>query len=126
MLRVAAGPPGSHAISGSWRTQKISEASENALTVTYKSTTDGLMSRQTGESYDAKFDGKDYLIKGDPSVTTVLLTKVSDRFFDQTDKRDGKIVDVIHWTVSADGKTITEKLENRETGRITTYIRTKQ
>ncbi len=36
LLRVAAGPSGSHAISGSWSFQKLN-ASENALTVTYKS-----------------------------------------------------------------------------------------
>ena len=125
MLRIAAGPAGSHAISGSWRTQKLSGTSENALMVTYKSTTDGLMmSRPTGESYDAKFDGKDYPQKG-ASGYTVSLTKVSDRSFDEVSKRDGKIVEVIHWTMSADGKTITEKLENKETGRTTTYVRIK-
>ena len=35
LTRVAAGPSGSHAISGSWRIQKV-DASESALAVTYK------------------------------------------------------------------------------------------
>jgi hypothetical protein len=126
-VRVAAGPAGSHAISGSWRMQKMLSESENALMVTFKSTTDGLMmSRPTGGSYDAKFDGKDYPVKGNPNVSTVSLTKVSDRSFDETYKRDGKIVAVYHWTVSADGKAITEKTENKETDRTSTGIRIKQ
>jgi hypothetical protein len=124
--RVAAGPAGSHAISGAWRTQKVLSESENAMTVTYMSTTGGLMmSRPTGSSFDAKFDGKEYPFKGNPNVSTVSLTKVNDRSFDETYKRDGKIVTVYHWTVSADGKTITEKAENKETGRTVTYIRSK-
>jgi len=126
MIRVAAGPAGSHAISGSWQPQKVLSESENALTVTYKSTTDGLMmSTPTGDSFEAKFDGKDYPAKGNPNVSTVSLTKVNDRSFDETLKRDGKIVAVYHWTVSGDGKAITEKAENKETGRTTTYVRIK-
>jgi len=122
-VRVAAGPAGSHAISGSWRVEKVS-GPEN--TVTYKTSTDGLtMSRPDGGFYDAKFDGKDYPVKGNPDLTTVSLTKVSDHSFVETSKRDAKIVSVVHWTVSADGKTITEKLENKETGRTNTYIRIK-
>jgi len=126
MIRVAAGPAGSHAISGSWQPQKVLSESENALTVTYKSTTDGLMmSTPTGDSFEAKFDGKDYPAKGNPNISTVSLTKVNDRSFDETFKRDGKVVGVTHWTVSADGKTITEKRENKETGLTGTYIRIK-
>jgi hypothetical protein len=126
-IRVAAGPAGSHAISGSWRMQKVLSESESALMVTFKSTTDGLMvSFPTGGSYDAKFDGKDYPFKGSPNISTVSLTKVNDRSFDETRKGDGKIVYVYHWTVSADGKTMTEKAENKVMGRTTTYIRTKQ
>ena len=62
--RVAAGPPGSHAISGSWQ-EKGFVFPEKYLIVTYKSTPNGLvMSNPSGGSFDAKFDGKDYPIKG--------------------------------------------------------------
>src|SRR5262249_2168446 len=54
--RVAEGPAGSHAISGSWRGEKLQDFSPDALIFTYKSTGDGLSMRAgTGESYDAKF-----------------------------------------------------------------------
>ena len=65
--RVSSGPAGSHAMSGSWRTEKVNSISSNGLTVTYQGTADGLkMSDLNGNSYDAKFDGKEYPIQGDP------------------------------------------------------------
>src|SRR6202142_3558262 len=61
LTRVSKGPAGSHAVSGSWRMAKVNTVSENGLTVTFQGTEDGLkMSDPNGESYDAKFDGKDY------------------------------------------------------------------
>jgi hypothetical protein len=126
LSRVAAGPSGSHAISGSWRIQKAN-VSENALTVTYKSSPNGLMmSDPMGESFDAKFDGKDYPVKGVPAGYTVSLTKVNDRSIDATNKRDGKIVGVDHITVSADGKTMSIQSENKVQGTTATYTATKQ
>jgi hypothetical protein len=125
LIRVAAGPSGSHATSGSWRIQKVS-ASENALTFTYKSSPDGMMMSDTiGESYDAKFDGKDCPIKGATGYT-VSLTKVNDRSIDETYKRDGKIVTVNHLTVSADGKTMSTKSENKVQGTTTAFTCIKQ
>jgi hypothetical protein len=125
LIRVAAGPSGSHSISGSWRIQKVN-ASENALMVTYKSSPDGLMMTDPiGESFDAKFDGKDYPIKGATGYT-VSLTKVNDRSIDATNKRDGKVVSVAHMTVSADGKTLSVKQENKVQGTTLTYTAAKQ
>jgi hypothetical protein len=125
LIRVAPGPSGSHATSGSWRTQKVN-ATDNALTVTYKSSPDGLMMTDAiGESFDAKFDGKDYPIKGATGYT-VSLTKVNDRAIIETDKRDGKVVAVTHMTVSADGKTLTIKSENKVRGTTTTFAAAKQ
>ena len=125
--RVAAGPAGSHAISGSWRIAKVDSASENALLITYKCSAEGLaMSMQTGESYEAKFDGKDYPVKGDPGGSVVSLKKVSDYSIEETTKRDGKVVAVSYMTVSADGKTLTAKSENKERGGTFTFVAVKQ
>jgi hypothetical protein len=61
LMRVEKGSAGSHATSGGWRDEKVGTISDNGLTFTYKAMPDGLsMSDQTGESYTAKFDGKDY------------------------------------------------------------------
>ena len=118
--RVKPGPPGSHALSGSWRTSKVDAISNNGLTVTYQGTADGLkMSDPNGNSYDAKFDGKDYPIQGDPGHTLVSLKRIGDDTIEETDKRDGKIVGINRMTVSKDGKSIqvefTDKLHDTTT-----------
>jgi len=68
--RVAKGPAGSHAISGSWRTTKIDSVSDNGLSFTYKVEGDSLtMTTPTGQSYTAKLDGTEAPYKGDPGPT---------------------------------------------------------
>ncbi len=125
--RVAPGPAGSHALSGSWRMQKANAVSDNALSYTYKGSAEGLtMKAATGETYDAKFDGKDYPIKGDRAGSTVSLKKVSDSAIVETIMRDGKIVQVNHMTVSADGKSLTVKSEEPERGTTSTFVARKQ
>lgn len=107
LKRVAAGAPGSHLISGSWKAEKVSEISDVGATVTYKMTAGGLQMNWNGQSYDAKFDGKKYLTTNDPGKTWVSLKRVSDNTIEETDTRDGHVVDVYRMTVSADGKTMT-------------------
>ncbi|MGB2620266.1 MAG: hypothetical protein WBC57_24010, partial [Candidatus Acidiferrales bacterium] len=54
-IRVAKGPAGSNAISGSWRMVKMETVSDNAITWTYKVNGDELtMTTPTGQSYTAK------------------------------------------------------------------------
>jgi hypothetical protein len=120
--RVAKGPAGSHAISGSWRATKAGEFSDSAVTVTFKSTADGLsMSSPTGESYDAKFDGKDYPVKGDRGGTMVY-----DRTIEETAKRDGKVVGVARLAVAPDGRTLNFTYDDKERGTTMTYQAKKQ
>ena len=121
--RIAEGPPGSHEISGTWQI-------ENRIIVlmnTYKSMPDGLIfSGSAGPSWDAKFDGKDYIVKGTTAGTTISLNKVNERMIDATFKRNGKIIAVVHLTVSADGNTMTGVAEDKEKGTTTTSTQTKQ
>lgn len=125
--RVAPGPAGSHAVSGSWRTAKVNSVSSNGLTVTYQGTADGLkMSDPNGNSYDAKFDGKDYPIQGDPGHTMVSLKRIGDDTIEETDKRDGKVVGVSHMTVSKDGKSIQVEYTDKQRGTATSFTMEKQ
>jgi hypothetical protein len=127
LSRTAAPPAGAHAVSGSWRTEKFDTISDNGLTFTIEGTADGLaMSSPTGIMYDAKFDGNDYPLKGDPTIDMVSLKKVSDREVIETDKRGGKIITVSTMTVSADGKTLSMKNEDKEHGTTMTFTATKQ
>jgi hypothetical protein len=105
--RVAEGPSGSHAISGSWRIAKVDTVSDNGLTFTFKLTADTVeMTSPTGQSYTAKLDGTDAPYNGDPGTTSVSVKKKGPNTIEETDKRDGKVISVSVMTVSADGKTM--------------------
>jgi hypothetical protein len=114
-------------VSGAWRTSKVDTISNNGLTVTFQGTADGLkMSDPNGNSYDAKFDGKDYPIQGDPGHTMVSLKRIGDDTIEETDKRDSKVVGINRMTVSKDGKTIAVEYTDKERGTKTTFTMEKQ
>ena len=116
--RAGPAPAGAHAASGSWRITKSQNTSANARTITYKSTPDGMSySTPTGQSYTAKFDGKEVPVAGDPGGTTVSLKKVNANTFVETDQVKGKVVEVDHWTVGPDGKTMKVEWERKDSGR---------
>ena len=87
---------------------RIASATEGSVTVSfdYGMTADGLTMSSNGQSYNAKFDDKQYLTQGDPSKTMVNLKKVSDTEVLETDSRGGKPVETEDMTISADGKTM--------------------
>jgi hypothetical protein len=127
MRRVARGPAGAHAYSGSWRSDKIDTMSTNALTLSFQVTASNfIMTAATGETYEAKFDGKDYPVKGDRGGSVVSLTKISENSIDEIVKRDGKMVAVNHMTVSEDGKTMAVKSDDKERGTTTSYVMIRQ
>jgi hypothetical protein len=112
--RLTAAPEGANKTSGSWKPDKMESASESMMTVIYKVTDDSLsMSDPTGDSYTAKFDGKDYPYKGDPGITSVSLKKINDNTIEETDKREGKVVSVARLMVSPDGKTMNLEGEDK-------------
>jgi GH15 family glucan-1,4-alpha-glucosidase len=124
--RVGKALAGANATSGSWRINKIKE-SENGLATTYKMSGDELsMSTPTGTSYTAKLDGKDYPVKGAYGYDSVSLKRVDERTIEETDKRGGKIIEVVKISVAPDGKKMTVVETNRLTGRTSTYIAEKQ
>ncbi len=56
--KVAQGPKGSHAVSGSWKMAKIDTISDNGVVFTYRVSGNQLtMSTPTGQSYTATMDG---------------------------------------------------------------------
>jgi hypothetical protein len=125
--RVAKGPSGAHAISGSWRTEKATDASESISTITFKGIDNGLqMSQANGISYSAKFDGKDYPYKGDPGVTSVSLHRIDDRHVQESDKENGKTVVVVDITVAPDGRTMTSVINDKRAGTTFTVVSDKQ
>jgi hypothetical protein len=125
--RVAKGPAGSHAISGSWRTSKMDSFSDNGLAVTYKVEGESLtMTNPTGQSYTAKLDGTDAPYKGDPGTTSVSVKRMDKSTIEESDKRDGKVIGVARMTVSADGKSMAISYDDKLHGTTSKIVAQKQ
>jgi hypothetical protein len=125
--RVAKGPAGSHAISGSWRTTKVEGLSDNATVWTYKVNGDEItMTNPTGQSYTAKLNGSDAPFKGDPGTTSVSVKMKGTDTLEETDKRDGKVIGVFRMTVAADGKTAKASFDDKLRNTTTDFDVTKQ
>ncbi|TBR40310.1 MULTISPECIES: hypothetical protein [Dyella] len=127
MAKVAAGPAGAHALSGSWRTTKYEGVSDNALTMNFKED-GGMLSMDSpmGTSYSARLDGSDAPYKGDPGIDSVAVMKKGKNTIVETDKRQGKVIDVVTMTVQPDGKTMKVGIEDKLHGTHSEFIAMKQ
>lgn len=132
MIRVpkAKRPPaGSHAISGTWRTSKLESLSDAALLFTFKVEGDSLgMSNPTGQSYTAKLDGTEAPYKGDAGINSVSVMRLGKYTFEETDKRDGKVVKTkrVMLVTPGDGKTMDMIVTDNIRGTSTLLVATKQ
>jgi hypothetical protein len=63
---------------------------------------------------------------GTDSAISVSLKRIDDRTIEETDKRDGRVVDVSKMTVAPDGKSMTVVAPNKLTDRTSTYVAKKQ
>jgi len=125
--RVAQGPAGSHKISGSWRTTKMENLSDNAIVWTYKISGDEItMTNQTGQSYKAKLNGTDVRMKGDPGITSVSVKMIGNDTLQETDKRGSKVIGVFKMTVAGDGKTAKASFEDKQQNATTEFEVIKQ
>jgi hypothetical protein len=126
-VRVAKGPAGSHAISGSWRASKVENVSDNGLMFTYKVDGDMLtMTTPTGQSYNAKLDGTDAPYKGDPGTTSVSVKRINKSTIEETDKRDGKVINVSRITVISGGKSMKIAVDDKLHGTTSSFVAAKQ
>ena len=107
--RVGPAPAGAHAMSGSWMPGSLSSANDALSIVAYTMTSDGFSMKSNGQSYDAKFDGKQYPITGDPGGTKVTLKRIDDHTVQETDYRMGKVVDEIHLAAVGSALELTDK-----------------
>ncbi len=127
IMRVAKGPAGSHATSGSWRTASIQSVSDSGLSRTYKTERDSLsMTDPAGDSYTAKMDGSDAPYKGDPGITSISVKKMGANTIQETEKRDGKVINVTETTVAPDGKTAKIVVHDKLHGTTISFVANKQ
>jgi hypothetical protein len=125
--RIAKGPANSHAISGSWRESKLDNLSDNAILLTLKLEGDTLsMNTPTGASYSAKLDETDTPYEGDPGITSVSIKRLGKNCFQETDKRDGKVISVAKITVAPDGRSMTIAVTDKLHGTTSVFPALKQ
>jgi hypothetical protein len=123
---VGIAPLGVHAVSGSWQVLKVA-TSENDQLFTYKTTgAEFTMTDPTGDTYTAKFVGADYPVNGAFGYNAVSLKKINDHTIEETDKRDGTVLDVSTMTVSPDGKRMTIVDVDKRSDRTSTFVAKKQ
>jgi hypothetical protein len=123
--RLTAGPAGSHPVSGTWQQEQFT-GSDAMRTVEYHMTADGFQMHWNGQSYDAKFDGKEYPVVGDPGKTSVSVKRVNANTVEETDRRHGKIVDEIRLAAASDGKSIAVTDKDLAHGQTMTFTLDKQ
>jgi hypothetical protein len=124
--RRAPAPPGSHRASGSWQPNSLQDVNEAARTFAYQMTNDQFSMHWNGQSYNAKFDGKQYPVQNDPGNTMVKVKKLNDHTVDETDSRQGKVTDEIHLAAATDGKSIEVTDNDVIHHQITTFTLDKQ
>ncbi len=121
--RLAPGPKGSHAISGTWQRDKLNSLSMSGQIVTYKVSAAGVkMSGGDGTSYEAKFDGVQVPVQGDVGKTMVSLKTPNARTLEESDFNNGKLTGVYTITISADGKTLNTFYESKRDGRSSSLV----
>ena len=125
--RVAKGPSGSNAISGSWRISKFESLSDNAITWTYKVSGDELtMSSPTGQFYTAKLNGTEAPFNGDPETDKVSVKLIGKDRLEEIDKRGDKVMSVAKSTLDGDGKTLKIVVEDKLRGTTSQFVAVKQ
>jgi hypothetical protein len=124
--RRAAGPAGSHRASGAWQPGELREANDAVRTVAYQMTNEQFSMHANGQSYNAKFDGKEYPVHNDPGKTTVTLKRIDDHTIQETDHRLGKVTDEIRLAAAKDGKSIEVTDNDLIAHQITTFTLEKQ
>lgn len=121
MSRIAAGAAGAHAISGSWKNEAVSSASEASLTATIR-LADGVFSFMsgTGYRYEARLGGPAVPIIGDLAGATATVRQLADGSIEEAEHINGEASSITTLTPPTDGE-MTIKFENLKSGTTTTY-----
>jgi hypothetical protein len=84
---------------------KLEDADGGLKVVSDRVEADG---KTTHFEYTAKFDAKEYPVKGDPGRDTVSVKKIDDYTLEMTNRKAGKITTVIRAVYGKDGKSRVE------------------
>ena len=111
--RVSAPAKGAHGISGEWRMTDgdVSNHAEDSIFSVSGNTF--VMSDRMGRSFSARLDGTDSPYKGSDEFNSVSLKKIDDRTIEETDKKNGVVMNVSRWSVGSDGKTMHVRFDDK-------------
>src|SRR3981081_551087 len=87
------------------QTAKLEAVDGGMKVVSDRIETDG---KTTHFEWTAKFDGKDYPVKGDPARDAVSVKKIDDYNLESSNKKGGKVLSLIKAVYAKDGKSRTE------------------
>jgi hypothetical protein len=65
---------------------------------------------RTQWEWTAKFDGKEYTVKGDADRDAISLKKIDDNTIEVTNKKNGKLTNTMRIVVAKDGKSRTNEV----------------
>lgn len=121
MSRIAVGATGSHAISGSWKNEAVTDVSEASLTATMH-LVDGVFSFRSGNgySYEARLGGPAVPITGDLAGATATARQLANGSIEVTDHIAGEATSTMTLTPPADGAMMI-RIENLKVGTTTSY-----
>jgi len=92
---------------------------------TYSMSADSFTMSRNGQGYEAKFDGNQYQIAGDPRHDRVSVRKLGPTQIEEREYQAGKLVQIATLSVSADGKSMDIDTIEVATGHKDHYKRTK-
>ncbi len=125
--RIDKEPPGTHALTGTWQIAKFDSYSDSAMTVSYHSHKDFMnWSSPTGESYSAKMDGSEAVMKGDSGATHITVKMSAPNVLEETVLYKGTVVGTTKTTVDATGKSATVEWTDKRMESSGSYVMLKQ
>jgi len=107
--------PGTGLIGG-WKSTKVKLSNPNSLTLQSNGGEVTLTISAIKATCHANWDGKDYPATGPtvPDGITVAVSKSGPNSFKLVEKYKGKVLEIIHYQLAADGKSMTAKGTNGE------------
>jgi hypothetical protein len=112
--RVLDGAPGSHPVSGTWQLLDT-DVTNHAEDTTFK-VTDGtlVMTDLMGGAYSAKLDGTQAPYSGNPQYNAVSVKLINSKTIEESDLKDGKVVQLRRWSISADQNALHARIDDTQ------------
>jgi hypothetical protein len=110
--RVAPGPSGSHALSGSWHRVDFDMPNNEEDTVLRVEENTLSMSDGMGRFFSAKLDGTKAPYHGSPEFSSVSVKLLDSHTLEESDLSGDQVVEISRWSVDRDGVTMHARFDD--------------